>query len=92
MNSKELTLLPQLFLNYSSVTYWRVDFFVQNEANPNQTLSGMASLMLKKNELPSNGLCFVDKTNGTSLQTWFQIICNNWIDPDGQIVSYEFMG
>ncbi len=52
----------------------------------------MSSLILKKNQLPTNGICFVDKTNGTSLRTWFKIICSGWIDLDGQIDKYEYMG
>ena len=50
----------------------------------------MASLTLKRNYLPLNGSCFVDKTNGTSLFTWFNIICLNWTDSDGIIAKYEF--
>ena len=52
----------------------------------------MSSLILKINQLPTNGYCYVAKTNGTSLTTYFDIECTNWIDPDGQIVKYEYMG
>ena len=52
----------------------------------------MASLILKKNLLPSGGSCIVDQTNGTSLLTVFNIICQNWVDLDGSVNIYEYMG
>ena len=58
----------------------------------NQTEIGVASFIIKKNLLPTDGYCFIDKTNGTCLQTWFTITCLNWIDLDGQITNYEFFG
>ena len=82
-----MALFTSLFSNYSNALYWKIDFSVNS-----QTTSGMASLILKKNFLPTNGYCFVDKNNGTSLSTFFNVICTNWIDPDGSIATYEYMG
>ena len=91
MDQTELTLFPQIFQDFPNILYWRIDFFATNEANDQKT-SGLSSLMLKKNQLPTNGLCYVDKINGTCLETWFQIKCTGWIDQDGHIVAYEYMG
>ena len=76
-----------MFTNYSSVLYWRIDFTVNS-----QMTTGVSSLILKKNFLPKNGYCYVDKSNGTSLLTIFNIICQNWVDPDGSVYIYEYMG
>ena len=38
-----------------------------------------------------NGNCFVDKSSGTSLSTWFNILCTNWNDLDGKIMNYEYL-
>ena len=82
-----MTLFPLLFSNHSNASYWKVDYAVTY-----QTLTGMATLIMKKNELPTGGSCYIDQTNGTSLSTWFTIICVNWIDPDGSITKYEYLG
>ena len=87
MDTSELALFTSLFVNYTNVLYWKLDFTVNN-----QITIGKASLILKKNFLPTNGYCFVDKINGTSLSTYFNVICTNWIDPDGSIATYEYMG
>ena len=76
-----------MFNNYSVVSYWRVDLSINN-----QFTTGNATLILKKNLLPTDGDCFVDKTNGASLLTWFTIKCTNWTDPDGFISTYEYFG
>ena len=76
-----------MFNNYSVVSYWRVDLSINN-----QFTTGKATLILKKNLLPTDGDCFVDKTSGTSLLTWFTIKCTHWIDPDGFISTYEYFG
>jgi hypothetical protein len=79
-------MFPLLFETFSNSYYFRVDFMVFNSMG-----SGMASLVLKRNLLPSNGICFVDKYTGLSLNTWFNITCTGWIDQDGAIATYEFL-
>ena len=56
------------------------------------SMGGTASLILKPNRLPFNGQCSVNSTQGISLLTYFTISCSEWIDVDGNIVKYEFMG
>ena len=83
--TSELTILSDLFTNYSNVIYWRVDLTLNNGFS-----NGFANLIFKKNSLPSNGYCFVDTYNGQSMTTYFGVICLNWIDSDGSISKYEF--
>ncbi len=40
------------------------------------------------NQIPKDGQCFIDLVNGTALYTYFTIYCQNWVDPDGDIVKY----
>ena len=77
-----------LFTFNPSLIYWRIDYQIVNS----QSISGLASLILIKNQLPQSGTCSVQPSNGTSLQTMFQIACSNWQDLDGSIVKYEFFG
>ena len=87
LQTTELTLFSSLFQNYSNALYWKIDFEVNNQAS-----IGMASIILKKNLLPLGGSCSVDINQGISLLTYFTITCQNWIDLDGQIATYEYMG
>jgi len=82
-----LTLFSSLFQNISNALYWKVDFTVNNQAS-----IGKASIILKKNLLPLGGSCGVDITQGISLSTYFTITCSNWVDLDGSISTYEYMG
>ena len=87
--TKELTLLPSLFENYSSILYWRIDLRVSLSLSSS---IGVASITLRKNLPPSNGYCYCQATTGTSLLTYYIVICKDWIDPDGSISSYQFWG
>ena len=80
-------MFPALFQTFSNVSYWKIDFIVNNNFS-----IGTSSLVLKQNSLPRNGHCSVDLFQGISLLTYFTITCSNWIDLDGKIVKYEFMG
>ena len=86
INTSELFISSQLFqhANYSKISYWKVDLWINN--------AGRSSLIFKINETPKNGFCAIDKYNGTSMDTYFQIICSNWIDLDGKITRYEYFG
>jgi hypothetical protein len=56
-------------------------------------ITGSSSIILVLNQLPTGGECLVsNRTSGIALSTYFIVICTNWIDPDGQIVSYELNG
>ena len=85
--SSELTLLSQLFQNYSNAIFWKIDLTLNNGMSSS---NGMATLVLKKNLLPLNGLCYVDSYSGISLSTYFNIKCTSWTDLDGLISKYEY--
>ena len=59
---------------------------------PMSTATGNSILILVRNQLPQNGTCSVDKTNGTAMETFFTVTCQNWVDPDGQIMFYQYSG
>ena len=80
-------MLTAIFQKYSSAVYWKIDYIITN-----QYTNGMVSLILKTNLLPTNGSCSIDQNNGTSLLTWFTIVCSNWYDPDGSVKTYEYFG
>jgi hypothetical protein len=86
--TNELTLSSSLFLTNPSIALWKVELRV----TINQAVSGVSSIILKPNRLPYNGNCYVDKLSGISLSDFFNIICQNWIDPDGTIITYEYFG
>ena len=79
-----------LFKNQSSVLFWKVDFVISKD----QGLAGvgMSSVTFIINQLPKNGYCFMDRYNGTSLISQFNIKCLGWIDPDGSVERFEYMG
>ena len=86
--SSGLTLLPELFQNFSDILYWKLNLKIVL----NGVSTGQSSIILKINQLPRLGTCSVDKTNGTSLLTVFTITCINWKDIDGTIEKYEYFG
>ena len=69
-----------------------MDFFVRKTNSLNKITTGMGSLIFLVNSLPFGGYCNVDKYNGTSLSTVFNIRCHGWLDPDGHIEKYEYFG
>jgi hypothetical protein len=48
--------------------------------------------VFKVNQLPNNGFCNVSPSSGQSFTTLFQITCHGWLDPDGYIERYEYLG
>jgi hypothetical protein len=86
--TSELSLSSSLFLSNPSVALWKVELKITID----QAVFGAASIVLKPNQLPYNGICYVDKFSGISLADFFNIFCQNWIDPDGSIQTYEYFG
>lgn len=54
--------------------------------------TGTNTIILKTNQNPYNGTCFVDPLRGRALETIFTIECTDWIDDDGYIIFYRFIG
>ena len=82
-------LVPSSFFgNYSQHKLWKIEL----EILINRIIKGAASLNFKMNTLPKNGYCDCSTYNGTSLETVFYIMCQDWKDDEGTIHAYEFFG
>jgi hypothetical protein len=53
---------------------------------------GVSSIVLRRNELPTGGLCTISPSTGYAIDTLFTLNCINWVDLDGNIVNYQFYG
>jgi hypothetical protein len=87
-NEGEMSLPSSFFQNYTSIGWWKLQVVL----SVNNIFEGTSSMIYKINSLPRDGHCNVTLNNGTSLDTFFYIICMNWIDLDGNITNYEFYG
>lgn len=80
-----------MFKYYTNVTYWKVQLTVGTSLY-GKTNYVSNELILKINQIPYNGSCFLNNQTGYALDTYFIVNCSNWIDDDGYIISYEFYG
>ncbi len=91
METNELAIEQTLF-NSSDFMYWKIDFTVITHFGDSESLNSSSSLTLKVNQIPINGSCEVNLKNGTAMFTLFTFMCNDWIDLDGRVARYEFLG
>ena len=82
----EVTLLPALFTTYKNVTKYKVQLQISIDKN----ITGLSSMVVALNQLPTGGFCTLDLLAGVALHTYFTITCKNWYDPDGKITRYEY--
>ena len=54
--------------------------------------TGSSAMILKVNQLPKSGSCYLSPEAGWAYSTRFSIKCSNWVDSDGAIVKYEYYG
>jgi hypothetical protein len=87
----ELVVSSSFFGNYSEHKLWKIELEILIDLN-NDTIIGAASLNFKMNTLPRGGYCNVSTDNGTSLETLYYIMCQEWVDDEGKIEAYEFFG
>lgn len=87
-STQNLTITSALFQTYSNV-FWKVELTVSTLIN-GVIRNGSNELILKQNDLPQNGSCFVSPLSGVSFETNFTVNCSNWYDSDGFISSFEF--
>jgi len=76
-------MTKDLFLNYSTIIYWR--FEVIYSVGSIKSI-GLINLMI--NSPPINGTCSIYPLHGT-ITTLFTINCSNWFDENG-IKDYSF--
>ena len=86
--NSDLTLLKELFSDYSSQLIWKIDLGLYLVS---LNLTVHSSAMFYVNQPPFGGLCDINPKNGT-VYTNFNISCSNWTDTDGQVVNYAFYG
>jgi hypothetical protein len=87
-----MLLTRDLFVNNPGQFYWKVVFTAKAQTSSNGIASGQSGVVLKLNQLPTNGNCSVWPNSGSVITTKFNMSCNNWLDNDGKIVSYAFFG
>lgn len=86
LNTRNLTIINELFLSYSQCSYWR--FEVDYEFGFVKRSSSALNVVL--NHSPVNGSCFINPMNGTT-STLFDVNCMNWMDNNG-IKDYSVYG
>lgn len=72
------------------VVIWKIEFYLTATTATNGIASGTASMLIKVNQLPTNGTCSISPSSGISGNTTFVISCSNWVDSDGYVSSYSF--
>jgi hypothetical protein len=82
-------LLIERYLFESPYLYWMVELNMVTVSNGVQS-SGSTSMILILNQRPYGGNCSIDLTEGVTYVTFFNIICEGWIDSDGVVTKYEF--
>jgi hypothetical protein len=94
-SNRDLTILKNLFSDYSSQIIWKIELIVYTEqasnAPTNQTYQGSTSMKIYVNFSPLPGVCNVSPNEGNTTSL-FHIICNSWTDPDGSVTNYAFYG
>lgn len=90
-NSTQLTLSSAFFASLSTL-YMKIEYIAEIYTNHFLTAVGLSGIMVKINEPPTGGTCYLNAYNGTALSTVFTITCLGWTDPDGTtaIPNYEF--
>jgi hypothetical protein len=92
MNQAELSISRLLFQASNTPLHWKVELnLVIAKSGANS--SANASMIYSINKPPQNGTCSIDKLIGYAAQTFFNIKCVNWTDPEGgTVVKYEYFG
>jgi hypothetical protein len=91
LSNEYLVILKDLFRDFPNQVYWKVESEFQLTTYAGDTLNALASIIFYVNFSPQNGMCSTSPIIGTT-NTLFTIYCNNWIEKDGDIVSYSYYG
>ena len=92
-NTTQLTISSDFFASLTTL-YLKIEYIAEIYTDGFLTTIGLSGIMVKINEPPTNGTCYLNTYNGTALSTIFTITCLGWTDPDGTlpIQNYEFYG
>jgi len=86
-----LTVSQQLFADYPAQIIWKIELVLQVVLSANETYFSPSSMSIFVNFPPIPGTCDVfPKSGNTSMQ--YSIICNNWADASGVVVTFVFYG
>jgi hypothetical protein len=86
-----LVIVKDLFTDFSNQAYWKVELNFELITFKGEILTASSSIIFYVNFSPINGMCIISPTTGTT-STLFTVNCNNWIDQDGDVVSYSYYG
>ena len=89
-DSEEFSIISDLFSNMSAVNFFKVSLRITIDHDLNKT--GESSIIFRLNKLPRNGQCSIDIDNGFAMRTFFKIKCINWVDDDGDVTRFEYLG
>ncbi len=91
LSNEYLVILKDLFRDFPVQHFWKVESNIQLTTFAGDTLTASSSIVFYVNFAPLNGMCSISPWVGTT-STLFTISCPNWIDNEGDIVSYSYYG
>ena len=91
LSNDYLVIVKDLFRDFPDQVFWKVDLNFELTTFTGEILTASSSMIFYVNSVPINGVCDISPLMGTT-STLFTIICKNWIDKDGDVVSYSYYG
>jgi hypothetical protein len=91
LSNEYLVILKDLFRDFPDQVFWKVELNFELTTFTGEILTASSSMIFYVNFVPINGVCDISPLMGTT-STLFTIICKNWIDKDGNVVSYSYYG
>ena len=90
----DLLIYSSLFTNNNETDVWKIILLTTTVSQSNGIATGLSSLIVKVNKVPTGGSCSVWPLSGKAAKTNFTINCTGWSDPDsdGSIVKYSYYG
>ena len=81
LNIIDLAINPAYFADNPNIKSMNIKLTADNG------VKGLFGKFLKVNEVPKDGECNVDPQEGIALTDEFFLMCENWIDPEGQEIK-----
>jgi hypothetical protein len=91
LSNEYFVVLRDLFRDFPNQVYWKVESNIHLTTFAGDSLTASSSILFYVNFSPFNGMCSISPITGTT-NTLFTIYCNNWIDKDGEIISFSYYG
>ena len=90
-DTNELTIFKE-YLERNKEYEFKIELYVKTRSEKGGYSFAKSTSFFAVNRLPKNGSCSVTPLNGTASKTNFTFKCQNWVDEDGSIAKYEFLG